>query len=247
MGLPAGPLHGHVAMHRGLLPAALCALWLASIERLEADRPAIDALAAGDFCVRSSSLRVPAVAAIDVAAVWQAIAAADGFGRVDATFGGRAACDLDACWVRRQYPVADRPRRHAPHSGHQDGALGFDFASHAQRPLPDDAPLDMLTCWVALTPCGVDAPGLELITARTAGLLAPEALDAAHIEGRFEAADFWRPQMAPGDALLFSGDVLHRTHVNDSMRRPRCSVEFRYFAADALPARLAHHRFARLG
>ncbi|MEO8922805.1 MAG: hypothetical protein ABI330_08260 [Caldimonas sp.] len=100
-----------------------------------------------------------------------------------------------------------------------------------------------MTCWIALTDCGADAPGLEWIGGEPPGLLAPvalrdEALGRLHCEAAFR-----RPVMRPGDCLAFTGGVLHHTHVSRSMRHDRTSLEIRLFDAARIPARLHGDRF----
>jgi hypothetical protein len=155
----------------------------------------------------------------------------------------RIVCDVDQAWVRRQYAPARYPPLHAPHGWHQDGALGFDFLSHAGGAFPPDALLPMVTCWIALGSCGVEAPGLEFVTRRLEGLLAPVELTDARVRTRFTPEEFWRPVLEPGGALLFRGDILHRTHVTPEMTRDRTSIELRFFPADNLPTRLKSDRF----
>jgi hypothetical protein len=172
---------------------------------------------------------------------------AAGRGRVDSDqLGSRAACDVDQSWVRRQYAPRNYPPWHGPHGWHQDGALGFDYLSHGDGTFPPDALLSMVTCWIPLTACGLEAPGLELITRRLEGLLAPGALTDERVRARFADGEFWRPVMEPGDALLFRGDILHRTHVTPAMTKNRTSIELRFFAADCIPARLKSDRFVAL-
>jgi hypothetical protein len=168
-------------------------------------------------------------------------------GPVGMVVGGQfprgAVLDLDQAWFRRQYPVEQAPRFHAPHGWHQDGALGFDFLGVQDAPEKSTGLLDMLTCWIALTPCGDDAPGLELLTAPLDHLLELEALREPVIRAGHSPRDFAVPSLQAGDALLFPGGTLHRTHVLPSMSRLRTSVELRFFPADARPGRLAGDRF----
>ena len=159
---------------------------------------------------------------------------------------GPAACDLDQAWVRRQYAPRHYPPLHAPHGWHQDGALGFDFLSQGDGDFPPGAMLSMVTCWIALNSCGVESPGVELVTRRFEGLLAPTDLAAERVRARFAPEQFWRPAMEPGDALLFRGDVLHRTHVTPAMTKNRTSIELRFFPANNLPARLKNDRFTAM-
>jgi ectoine hydroxylase-related dioxygenase (phytanoyl-CoA dioxygenase family) len=155
-------------------------------------------------------------------------------------------CDISQSWIRRQYAPRHYPRLHAPHGWHQDGALGFDFLSYPDDNYPEDAILRMVTCWIALDSCGVDAPGLELITQKQTRLLPPAELSHGWIREQFPPDQFWRPRLEPGDALLFPGDVLHRTHVTPAMTRDRTSLELRFFGAKDFPARLKNSRLARL-
>jgi ectoine hydroxylase-related dioxygenase (phytanoyl-CoA dioxygenase family) len=157
---------------------------------------------------------------------------------IEGTLGSAPLCDIDQSWLRHGRP---------PHRWHQDGALRFDFIAHAGRPWPADALLEMLTCWIALTPCGEFAPGLEWVDAPQSALLRPEALDDDSVAARHSAALFRRPILAPGDALLFGGGLLHRTHLTARMTLPRSSLELRFFRAAALPPRLAGDRFLPLG
>ena len=159
---------------------------------------------------------------------------------------GPAVCDLDEAWIRRQYAPGNYPRWHAPHGWHQDGALAFDFNSNQPNGGPVETILPMVTGWIALNPCGMDSPGLELVTARLERLLRPPELIDESVRARFSPSEFWRPVLEAGDALLFTGDILHRTNVAPVMTQDRTSLELRFFSAEHIPERLKHHRFARL-
>ena len=126
--------------------------------------------------------------------------------------GDALALDLDQCWVRRQYAPA-----HAP-----AGPCAAQLAS-GRRPrlrLPrhdaraEGALLAMVTCWIALTPCGADAPGIEFAGGDADATCcrsppSPTPRSAPAIRER----DRLRPVLAAGDALVFGGGVLHHTHV----------------------------------
>ena len=218
---------------RALVARDVCVDWLARIERRYAsvDRSRDDP----DFSLHSSSLRLRAVEGLSIGEV---------LGHLDpGLLGPLTTCDVDQCWVRRQYAPCHAPLHHAPHSWHQDGALNFDFAGHAGKPLPADALLDMLTCWIPLTPCGIDAPGLEFISAPIAHLLGPHELTATHVEAHYPPHTFERPVLNPGDALLLRGHTLHRTYTAPSMTRDRTSIELRFFKPQPLPERLRGDRF----
>jgi hypothetical protein len=155
------------------------------------------------------------------------------------------ALDLDRAWFRRQYAPARAPSFHRPHGWHQDGALGFDFLAQGEAPVAD-AVLPMITLWIALDACGVEAPGLELVTRRLHELLPPPHLADSCVRRQFPPDDFCRPALEPGDALVFAGDILHRTYVNPAMSRDRHSIEFRFFPSSRLPARLQGDCFVKV-
>ena len=198
-----------------------------------------------DFVPESSSFRLRAVSALSVVEVWSALSS-EVRERCVAVVAPRLAIDADQCWVRRQYDPRSAPPRHRPHSWHQDGALGFDFAHSGDATIPDDALLQMVTCWIALEPCGVDAPGLELVTDRVDRMLSPGQLADGAVEQRWPAWRRARPVLEAGDAVVFSGDVVHRTHVSAAMTRARTSIELRCFRADAIPDRLAGDEFVSI-
>ena len=205
---------------RQALPATSCARWLALC-------------GAGD----GSSQPLPALAKLPVEELLLAVAASALGPPIEAALGALPLCNLDQSWLRHGRP---------PHHWHQDGALRFDFIAHAGRPLPADALLEMLTCWIALTPCGELAPGLEWVDAPHPALLQPEQLADLAVATRHAPALFRRPVMLPGDVLLFDGALLHRTHLTAEMNHPRSSLELRFFRAARLPSRLAADRFLPL-
>ena len=164
---------------------------------------------------------------------------------IERELGGPVVCDLDHAWVRRQYAVHRRPPGHVPHSWHQDGALLYPFDPTGACAPAADGLLRMVTCWVALTPCGQQAPGLELVRQRVDSLLPPHEMTEECVPARFPPERFWRPVMEPGDVLLFSGGTLHRTHVEPDMDADRTSIELRFFPAHSIPERLAGDRFAK--
>ena len=229
---------GGVALLRGVVDAATLAHWRTLIDR-RYERAEATAASDADFNRHSSSLRMAAVGGLDADAVLHSVLRGDLRRLCEQVLGARLACNIDQCWVRRQYALCSSPPRHAPHAWHQDGALRADFAAPGIAEL-----LTMLTCWVALTPCGVDAPGLQWVAEPLPQLLLPAQLAEAQLRERF-AADRWRqPALAAGDAVLLHGSSLHRTHVTPAMTATRSSLELRLFAADRLPVRLAGDRFA---
>ncbi|MEP7301355.1 MAG: hypothetical protein ABI699_07485 [Caldimonas sp.] len=227
----------------GAVAGATVQAWLAAIDAHPAWRR--DGAPGRDFDPFSSSLRLAALASLDIGAIAAALLDTDVGAFCRARLGDALACDLDRCWVRRQYAPARYPPGHAPHRWHQDGALGFDFlaAPPEQRAT---ALLPMVTCWVALTPCGADAPGLEWVDRELPALLPLAALADGAIRARHGEREFRRPTLGPGDALVFGGGVLHHTHVRPDMTLDRTSVELRLFAAGPVPHRLRGDRFLPL-
>lgn len=159
---------------------------------------------------------------------------------------GAPAWDLDQSWVRRQYAPQRYPRWHMPHGWHQDGALGIDFTQSFREASIARRACRMITCWIALVACGRTAPGLELSARKLDALLDPQDLTEERVRSRFPVEDFWRPELQAGDALLFHGDVLHRTHVRADMTEDRTSIETRFFPANSIPERFRADRFIYL-
>jgi ectoine hydroxylase-related dioxygenase (phytanoyl-CoA dioxygenase family) len=104
----------------------------------------------------------------------------------------------------------------------------------------------MWTCWIALTPCGAEAPGLQWLALPLDRLLLPAQLTPAAVQAAFSCGRLRQPQLRAGEALLFDGRLLHRTHSRAAMSRPRRSLELRFVAAGAPPPRLAGDRLLPL-
>lgn len=112
---------------------------------------------------------------------------------------------------------------------HQDGAfLGDDIRS--------------LNIWLALTDCGVDAPGLEVVPRRieeivecgTHGADFDWSVGQAVVEQVSGGAKAL-PIFEAGDALLFDHLCLHRTGSTPSMTKTRYATETWFFAPSAYP------------
>ena len=224
---------------RNAVTPATCAAWLALIAAAYHD---CTAAASSDFVPESSSFRLRALVELPVVVVWSSLSSHVGQ-HCAHLLASQLSIDADQCWVRRQYPPDCAPPRHHPHSWHQDGALGVEFPANGSEAIADEALLRMVTCWIALTPCGIDAPGLELVTDRVDHILEPTQLTDSAIESRWPPQRRTLPALDAGDALVFSGDVVHRTHVFTSMTQTRTSIELRCFPADAIPQRLAADEF----
>jgi hypothetical protein len=101
-----------------------------------------------------------------------------------------------------------------------------------------------LNLWLALSDCGRDAPGLDLVPRRLDEHVAVNTDDAMMLNQvsqrtAEEAAGelpILRPIFRPGDALLFDDLFLHKTASDASMRRPRYAIESWFFAPSGFPA-----------
>lgn len=142
---------------------------------------------------------------------------------VEAYLGERPALSANKCTLRR-VPVDTKT------NWHQDGAfLGREVRT--------------LNLWLALSPCGIDAPGLEIVPRRfddvldtgTDGALFDWSVSPAVVEKAAEGVGVLRPEFAPGDALLFDHLFLHRTGVTPGMSRERWAIETWFFAPSSYP------------
>jgi hypothetical protein len=124
-------------------------------------------------------------------------------------------------------------RRVPPDSGsdwHQDGAfLGADVRS--------------LNVWLALSDCGVDAPGLDVVPRRldlvetgTDGAIFDWSVGAPVVERAAGSGGVVRPVFRAGDALLFDERNLHATACSPAMTADRYAVEAWFFAPSTYPS-----------
>lgn len=99
--------------------------------------------------------------------------------------------------------------------------------------------------WVALTPCGGEAPapGLDIVPRRLDALaragapgarVAIEVLDD-DVAAVADGAPILRPVFEPGDALLFDELFLHRTATSPGMTDARYAIESWSFAPSSFP------------
>lgn len=123
-----------------------------------------------------------------------------------------------------------RARLEGKSDWHQDGAfLGTGLRA--------------LNVWVALTDCGVDAPGMDLVPKRfedvqetgTGGAIFDWAVGPDVVADLSVDAPVVRPHFRAGDAMLFDELFLHRTALDPSMTRPRHAIESWFFAPSAYP------------
>jgi hypothetical protein len=124
-------------------------------------------------------------------------------------------------------------RRVPPDSGsdwHQDGAfLGREVRS--------------VNVWLALSHCGVDAPGLDVVARRldlvetgTEGAIFDWSVGRPVVERAAGPNGIVRPVFRPGDALLFDDRNLHSTACGPQMTGVRYALESWFFAPSNYPS-----------
>jgi hypothetical protein len=149
-----------------------------------------------------------------------------------AAIGGHWTCDMQQSWLRKKFAPDQAPGGEYHLQGwHQDGALGVRFSAEPGPFLPMT---ELLTCWIPLNDCGVHSPGLEFVRGRQSALLHFTELDDSALRQRFRPEEFWVPELAFGDGLVFLNSMLHRTSVTPEMRHNRLSVEYRIFPREGL-------------
>ena len=147
-------------------------------------------------------------ALFDVIETWDAI----GLGRLlEGYLGEWPALSYKKCTLRRA--PAD-----VGTEWHQDGA----FLGTVTR---------TVNVWLACSPCGVDAPGLDVVPRRLNEIVPTGKADAMwdwsvgpEAAARIAGGPTARPEFAPGDALLFDQMTLHRTGVSPGMTRTRYAI-----------------------
>jgi hypothetical protein len=137
--------------------------------------------------------------------------------------GERPALSAEKCTLRRvDASVSDA-------YWHQDGSFMGDN-------------LRTVNAWFALSRCGRDAPGLDMIPLRFEQLLPRGegiyfewAVARETIDRVVPGVTIWRPEFEPGDVLFFDHLFLHRTAAEPGMPRLRYAIESWYFAGDVYP------------
>jgi len=137
--------------------------------------------------------------------------------------GERPILSANKCTLRR-VPID------ASTEWHQDGA----FLGQGIR---------AVNVWLALSDCGVDAPGLDLVPRRldavletgTGGALFDWAVGPQVVATAAAEAPVVRPAFRAGDALIFDELFLHRTAVGPAMTRSRYAIESWFFAPSTYP------------
>jgi hypothetical protein len=114
-------------------------------------------------------------------------------------------------------------------SWHQDGAFLGDVRS--------------INLWIALTPCGTDSPGLDIVAkpldymveSGTGDAMFPWCVGDDVAQRLAGEGGIARPQFGIGDAIIFDHTNLHRTHVAPEMTTPRHAIETWFFAPSKFP------------
>lgn len=146
--------------------------------------------------------------------------------------GARPVMSLKKCNLRRVSLEPGAGGKGA--EWHQDGRfLGTDL----------DSPV--LNFWITLSPCGVDAPGLDIVPKRLdriaetggEGALFDWTVSPQLVDELAQPKGVIRPQFEAGDALLFDHLFLHRSGVSDDMTKARYAVETWLFSAADYPTK----------
>ncbi len=129
-----------------------------------------------------------------------------------------------AALLAKKWTLRRTPHDSGPSDWHQDGAfMGENIRS--------------LDVWVALSDCGVDAPGIDVVGRRlheivdrgTEGAYLDWTVGPGVVE-RVAEGKIVRPVFEPGDALILDHMNLHRTAADAAMTRDRYAIEAWFFA-----------------
>ena len=235
--------HGALIV-RGLLPRDVAGSLLSEVRRaFDAAEAARDGAAVSDtapwyvpfvpaegydfgWVERHFSHQVGAVLAVEAPrALFHAIDALEGSGVIDhiaGYLGERPALSAKKTSLRRAGPDS-------PTEWHQDGS----FLGEGIR---------TVNVWTALTPCGRDAPSIDVFARPFREIVATGTDDALFswsvselAAQRLERDDVVRPVFQPGDALLFNQLTLHRTGIASTMSHDRYALESWFFAPSTYP------------
>jgi serine acetyltransferase len=144
-------------------------------------------------------------------------------GVLSAHFGERPALSVKKTTLREVPPDTNT-------SWHQDGA----FLGEGIR---------TVNVWIALSPCGIDAPSLDIVPRRLDHIV-PTGIDGAVFDWSVSDSSaeraagehsIVRPIFETGDAILFDEMNLHRTGAGPGLTKPRYAVEMWFFAPSTYP------------
>ncbi len=97
----------------------------------------------------------------------------------------------------------------------------------------------LVNIWIPLVACGRDAPGLEVVAGSWDQLVPPAdpsgpghiveraRIDETAVLAAYPTEAMLRPEFSVGDAIVFSGATIHRTHIAPGMNRARTSIDMR--------------------
>ncbi len=136
--------------------------------------------------------------------------------------GERPAISVNKCTLRKVSPDAGS-------AWHQDGAFLGDVRA--------------LNVWLALSRCGDEAPGLDIVPRRldhivptgTEGAIFDWSVSPANAEEAAGDRPILRPIFEPGDVLLFDDLFLHATAAEKEMPNARYAVESWFFGPSGFP------------
>jgi hypothetical protein len=105
-----------------------------------------------------------------------------------------------------------------------------------------------VNAWFALSRCGRDAAGLDVIPHRLERVLSTGTSGGAEtffdwvvaaetIARELPGVQVWRPAFEPGDVLLFDHLCLHRTANSPAMPNVRYAIESWFFASSVYPSK----------
>lgn len=114
--------------------------------------------------------------------------------------------------------------------------IHFHFDAQYHRP-----PHSNICFWTALTPCGEDAPSLQVLLEKHQEVQRISKFDFTtremdqsviseineDVSKHFDLANIWKPIFGSGDIFLFSTWTLHASHSTNSMNKDRLSAEIR--------------------
>ena len=142
---------------------------------------------------------------------------------IEAYLGERPALSVKKCTLRRM----DRQVLIA--GWHQDGAF---LGQHIRS----------LNAWTAVSACGRDTPGIEIIPVRLDRMVRQLGdggpftwtVPPENIARELPGVAVWTPEFQPGDVLFFDHWSLHRTAIFETTpARPRYAIESWFFAPSA--------------
>jgi hypothetical protein len=145
--------------------------------------------------------------------------------------------------------MASQIRRMAPNPEENPWNGRVDFHMDAHWGVDEQY---FINVWTPFTPCGKNAPSLEFLLTPAQIIRNYSQYDPEHpleprgprgvnprmnynsfsedeLKKNFHAGRFWIPDMNPGDVIIFSSWVAHRTAILPTMTEQRVSLEWRVF------------------